>query len=60
MSWAHRPNIETSEPSKAEGTECDESGLNLMLELGEAELCQVSGGAHVSGGVTEMGIVHRF
>ena len=54
MNWTKRLNIKTGEPCKAERTDCDEAGCHLVIELGEAEL------SHVSGGVTEAGIVHRF
>jgi hypothetical protein len=54
MNWTKRLNIKTFEPSKVERSDCGESGLNLAIELGEAELGQVAGG------VTETGIVHRF
>jgi hypothetical protein len=54
MNWTRRLNIKTSEPSKAERSDCSESGFILVIELGEAELCQVAGG------VAEAGIVHRF
>jgi hypothetical protein len=54
MSRTKRLNIKTSEPSRAERTDCHESGLNPVIELGEAELCRVAGG------VTEAGMVHRF
>jgi hypothetical protein len=54
VSWAKRLNTKTSEPCTAEGTDCDESGLDSVIELGEAELCRVAGG------VTPAGIVHRF
>jgi hypothetical protein len=55
VGWAKRLSIKTSERSTAERTDCDESGLDSVIELGEAELCRVAGG------VTEdLGIVHRF
>jgi len=54
MNWTKRLNIKTGEPCKAERTDHDEAGFHLVIELGEAEL------SHVSGGVTEAGIVHRF
>jgi hypothetical protein len=54
MNWTKRPNIKTCESCKTDRTDCDEAGLHRVIELGEAEL------SHVSGGVSEAGIVHRF
>ena len=61
MNTKKRTKSKTFEPSKAERADrsgCDESGCNLVIELGEAELAQVAGGW--SWGVNPTTFVHGY